>query len=221
MDDNKEMEMQDISRLFEEAQMQKKTEPEQAEPDAEGSAYEPGKGGSACDCGKTCALDIPYPSLEGIRENAAALKIISPAYAGDEGELTAVLQYIYQHILFDNMGCKDYASTLIKVAITEMKHLEILGSLILKLGAAPVYSYLPPYPINYYSARAVSYSKSPQKMILDDIASEQYAIDAYTKILCRVKDEQIAAVIERIRMDEEEHLAAFKCILKEMTSMGE
>ena len=153
-----------------------------------------------------------------IEEDAAALKIVSPAYAGDEGELCAVLQYIYQHILFDNMGCKDYANILLKIAITEMKHLEILGKLILKLGAAPVYSYLPPYPINYFSARTVSYSKNPQKMILDDIAAEQYAIDTYTKILCRVKNEQVAAVIQRIRMDEEEHLSTFKCIFKEMST---
>ena len=94
-----------------------------------------------------------------------------------------------QHILFDHAGCKDYADILLKVAITEMKHLEILGSLILRLGAAPVYSYLPPYRINYYSAHAVSYSKVPQKMMLDDIEAEECAIDTYTKMLCRLKND--------------------------------
>ena len=207
MDSNKETELKDVSRILEETL--------QAENDVK---LPSGCDGSLCDCGKTCALDIAYPALDGIEEDAAALKIVSPAYAGDEGELCAVLQYIYQHILFDNMGCKDYANILLKIAVTEMKHLEILGKLILKLGAAPVYSYLPPYPINYFSARTVSYSKNPQKMILDDIAAEQYAIDTYTKILCRVKIEQVAAVIQRIRMDEEEHLSTFKCIFKEMST---
>ena len=207
MDSNKETELKDVSRILEETL--------QAENDVK---LPSGCDGSLCDCGKTCALDIAYPALDGIEEDAAALKIVSPAYAGDEGELCAVLQYIYQHILFDNMGCKDYANILLKIDITEMKHLEILGKLILKLGAAPVYSYLPPYPINYFSARTVSYSKNPQKMILDDIAAEQYAIDTYTKILCRVKNEQVAAVIQRIRMDEEEHLSTFKCIFKEMST---
>lgn len=209
MDDNKDMEMRDVTRLIEETAG--------IAEDACAEKKEAACRNSACDCGKSCASDIAYPSLDGIEEDTAALKIISPAYAGDEGELTAVLQYVYQHILFDNMGCKDYANILIKIAVTEMKHLEILGSLILKLGAAPVYSYLPPYPINYYSARSVSYSKNPQKMILDDIAAEQYAIDTYTKMLCRIKNERIAAVIQRIRMDEEKHLATFKCILKELT----
>lgn len=212
MDDNKEMEMRDVSRLLEESE----------------TLYREGKADSGnetidvcnssrCNCGKTCASDVAYPSLEGVEEDAATLKIISSAYAGEEGELKAVLQYIYQHILFDNMGCKSYAAILRKIAIAEMKHLEILGELILKLGALPVYSYLPPYPINYYSARSVSYAKTPQKMILDDIAAEQCAIDAYTKMLCRLKNEQVAAVIQRIRMDETEHLATFKCIFNELT----
>lgn len=213
MDENKDMEIRDISRIFEETV---KAEKCAAESNADPSLRHCGE--SACDCGKTCASDIAYPALDGIGEDPAALKLISPAYAGNEGELTAVLQYIYQHILFDHAGCKDYADILLKVAITEMKHLEILGSLILRLGAAPVYSYLPPYPINYYSAHAVSYSKVPQKMILDDIEAEQCAIDTYTKMLCRLKNERVAAVIQRIRMDEEMHLAMFKCILKEMTA---
>ena len=213
MDQNKDMEIRDISRIFEETV---KAEKCAAESNADPSLRHCGE--SACDCGKTCASDIAYPALDGIGEDPAALKLISPAYAGNEGELTAVLQYIYQHILFDHAGCKDYADILLKVAITEMKHLEILGSLILRLGAAPVYSYLPPYPINYYSAHAVSYSKVPQKMILDDIEAEQCAIDTYTKMLCRLKNERVAAVIQRIRMDEEMHLATFKCILKEMTA---
>ncbi len=213
MDENKDMEIRDISRIFEETV---KAEKCAAESNADPSLRHCGE--SACDCGKTCASDIAYPALDGIGEDPAALKLISPAYAGNEGELTAVLQYIYQHILFDHAGCKDYADILLKVAITEMKHLEILGSLILRLGAAPVYSYLPPYPINYYSAHAVSYSKVPQKMILDDIEAEQCAIDTYTKMLCRLKNERVAAVIQRIRMDEEMYLATFKCILKEMTA---
>lgn len=206
MDENKNMEMRDLSRIFEETQNSSSDCGRECTSD------------SACVCGKVCALDVAYPALDGIGEDSAALKIVSPAYAGEEGELTAVLQYIYQYILFENMGCKAYADVLRRIAVTEMKHLEILGSLILKLGAAPVYSYLPPYSINYYSARAVSYAKSPQKMILDDIAAEQYAVDAYTKMLCKLKDERIAAVIQRIRMDEEEHLKTFKCILKELTA---
>ncbi|MFQ7079045.1 MAG: hypothetical protein ACLRSW_14540 [Christensenellaceae bacterium] len=118
MDENKDMEIRDISRIFEETV---KAEKCAAESNADPSLRHCGE--SACDCGKTCASDIAYPALDGIGEDPAALKLISPAYAGNEGELTAVLQYIYQHILFDHAGCKDYADILLK-GITEMKHLK-------------------------------------------------------------------------------------------------
>ena len=209
MDENKKMEMRDVSRLLEESYA--------ASGSVNAAAGQKGDQNCLKDSRGSARGEIPYPGLEGIGEDPAALKIIAPAYAGGEGELTAVLQYIYQHIIFENSGYPEYADTLLKISLEEMKHLGILGSLICKLGAPPVYSYLPPYPINYYCARSVSYSKTPQKMILDDIQAEQYAIDSYGKMLCRLKDERIAAVIQRIRMDEEKHLAEFKRVLKELT----
>ncbi len=162
--------------------------------------------------------EIPYPGTEGIGEDCVSLKIISPAYAGGEGELTAVLQYVYQGILLENAGLAEYAGILRHIAEDEMRHLQMLGEMICRLGAPPVYSYLPPYPINYYSARCVSYSRTPQKMILDDIQAEQYAIDGYTKMLGRLRNERVEAVIQRIRMDEEKHLSEFKRILRELTA---
>lgn len=213
MDGNKEMEMRDLTRLFEE------TGGVLSGDGADRKNESIGVGScGACRCAEACVPALAYPGLEGIGEDAAALKIVSSAYAGDEGELKAVLQYVYQHILFENMGFGEYAEILRGIAVEEMKHLEILGRLILKLGAPPVYSYLPPYPINYFSARAVSYSRNPQKMILDDIAAEQYAIDSYTKMLRLLKNEQAAAVVQRIRMDEEAHLSAFKCIFEKLTA---
>ena len=62
---------------------------------------------------------IPYPELDGIREDEKTLKIVSPAYAGDESELTAVLQYTYQAILLGETGHKDLAETLKKISMDE------------------------------------------------------------------------------------------------------
>ena len=36
-------------------------------------------------------LSLPYPSIEGIGEDYRSAAIISPAYAGMHGELTAIL----------------------------------------------------------------------------------------------------------------------------------
>ena len=37
-------------------------------------------------------------------------------------------------------------------------------------------------------------------------------------MLGRLRDERVAAIIQRIRMDEEEHLSQFKDILRELTA---
>ncbi len=153
---------------------------------------------------------IPFPKLDGIEKNERDLKIISPAYAGDESELTAILQYTYQYINLEEEGLEEEAKLLKGISMDEMKHFATLGRLIAKLGAKPVFSYFPPYPIRFFTTRSVSYSLSPKKMLADSIVGEQYAIDGYSRMIAKLSDEKVRAVIARIRMDEMEHLKVLK-----------
>lgn len=159
---------------------------------------------------------IPYPDLEGIGEDEKALKIISPAYAGDESELTAILQYAYQSVSLQETGREDMASKLKTIAMDEMRHAEILGRLIVRLGTRPVFSYFPPYPIRFFTARSVRYATTLKKMLSDSIEGEQYAVDGYSRMLARLTDEKIRAVITRIRADELAHLEMLKKAAEEI-----
>ena len=158
-----------------------------------------------------------YPSLDGIKEDYKTLRIISPAYAGGRGELTAVLQYVYQSILLGRLGKKDMSKTILGIAINEMHHLELLGTAITMLGAPPAFTACLPYPIGYYSASNVNYAKTPCEMIEADIIAESNAIEDYRKILTRISNEALTLLIERIIEDEELHLAAFKSMKKELS----
>lgn len=160
--------------------------------------------------------DMPYPSLEGIGEDCAALRVISPAYAGRRSELTAILQYVYQSVLFGEWGNKEASKTLIDVAVTEMHHLEILGSLIAKLGAPPVFTGCPPYPVGYFSASCVNYTKVPKQMICADICAEENAISEYERMLCALRNPRVFEVIQRIIEDERLHLQAFGKLLESL-----
>ena len=51
-------------------------------------------------------------------------------------------------------------------------------------------------------------------MIEDDIMGEKRAIASYTKMLCRLKNEQLKAIISRILEDEKLHLEKLKEILQ-------
>ena len=155
-------------------------------------------------------------TLDTIKEDPQTLRLISPAYAGREGELTAVLQYVYQSVIFSAAGEEETAKTLVRIAVNEMHHLEILATVIAKLGAPPVFTSCPPYPVGYYSAACVNYTKEPRRMICADICAEENAIAAYERILCMIKNPPVAAVVSHILEEEKGHLAAFNGLLEKM-----
>ena len=95
-----------------------------------------------------------------------------------------------------------------------MMHLNMLGELLIKLGANPVY--FDTRSADFYSASKVSYTHTPKRMILDDIAGEIKAVKSYTDVVCAVGDCDVSALLTRIRMDEDLHILALKSMLEKM-----
>ena len=160
---------------------------------------------------KPLQLDLPYPSTDTLTKDVRSGYIISYAYATLRGELTAILQYVYHHHFFNGIDPED-AETLMAIAVSEMHHLDILGSAMLKLGVNPRYVQQPNTDI-YFNTTTVSQATMPQKMLMDDIQSEMTAISDYQKMLFVLKNEQVAAIIQRIILDEQLHLETLKQML--------
>ena len=167
---------------------------------------------------KPLTLNEPFPTTEGLCPDAYSLAVISPAYSSSTGELNAILQYFYHFFNFEHQGCSEYAETLERIAIAEMLHLKLLGETIIALGAQPIYCQYPPTAYNFYSAKFVSYSRNLVNMIEDDIMSEKHAICQYSRMLKRLKNEQVKLIVSRILADEKLHLAALKDILNKLNS---
>ena len=165
---------------------------------------------------KPLTLNEKFPTTDGISPDAYSLAVISPAYASSTGELNAVLQYIYHSLYFDKHDMKDIAETLESIAIAEMIHLKLLGKTITALGAQPIYCQNPPTAFNFYSTKYVSYSCNLVNMIEDDIMGEKHAICQYSKILARLKNEQVKKIVSRILDDEKLHLETLKEILNKI-----
>ncbi|RXZ61054.1 hypothetical protein ESZ91_01350 [Candidatus Borkfalkia ceftriaxoniphila] len=163
-------------------------------------------------------VDLPYPSTTDFMRDECSVRIISPAYAGGASEMTAILQYIYHAVHFDCAGNKKFARILRDIAITEMHHLDMLAEMFCAMGVSPVYSACPPCFCDFYSTRNVSYSCTPQRMIMDDINGEREAIRDYERMLCKLKNEQAGAVISRIILDEQLHLETLKRMLDELVN---
>ena len=161
---------------------------------------------------KPLVLDLPYPDIADLSADARSGNIISFGYATTRGEVAAVLQYIYHRFYF-GLTDKDSAETLMSIALAEMKHVDILGSAMLKLGTPPRYVQFP-NSCAYFNTSLVSQATSPTKMLMDDIQGEMNAIADYKKMLFELKNEKVAAVIQRIILDEQLHLETLKNMLE-------
>ncbi len=159
---------------------------------------------------KPVALSLPYPSVEGIEKNLKYASYLSFLYAGKHGELNTVLQYVYQYFYFNAFGQKEIAKTLMGIAVSEMRHMEILGELILALGQNPVFAECLPYRCNFYSSSSVSYSTNAEKMLLDDLSNEMLAVSEYDKVTNKILDKRVQAILTRIKLDEELHVKALE-----------
>ena len=163
---------------------------------------------------KPIAVDLPYPNLDGIEKDYQSAMLISSAYSGLHGELSAILQYVYHHYFFDYCLDEEASALLLGISIAEMRHFEMLGSLLLKLGVDPVFSWRPPSRLNWFNTSGISYSKTAQKMLMDDISGELSAINEYDRILKDLKNERVQAIISRIILDEELHVKLLRGLLE-------
>lgn len=159
---------------------------------------------------ESLAVDLPYPSLAGMKPDRVLCEMLFTAYSANHSELNAILQYVYHQMFFEKLEMFDIAHVYQRIFINEMHHLHLLGQAIIKLGGDPVYIVPPPPRRTYYSAAAVSYSATPARMLLDDISGERDAIAEYNAMIEKSGKTPLAALLRRIVMDEELHYATLK-----------
>ncbi len=145
-----------------------------------------------------------------IQKDQKALRLITPAYAGRGGVLTAVLQYTYQAIALSG----EEAALFERIAAEKLRHLHILGALVRDLGANPVFTACPPYPVSYFSASGVDYAKSLPAMLDADIRLERASLERYAHILEAVENPHAARVVSLVREECMLHLGMLRARLE-------
>ena len=163
-------------------------------------------------------VDLPYPKLDQLQPDLCAAEIIAPSYASMSSELGAILQYLYHHFQYTERGMEKYATAMEDIAISEMTHFDLLGTALIRLGVDPVFTARPPRRYDYFNTSRIAYSTYPQKMLLDDIQGERMAIAQYEDMICRLRNEEVAALIQRIVMDERLHVQILSGLLEELDS---
>lgn len=163
---------------------------------------------------KPLVCDIPYPTLDTIDTDVRSGQILSFAYATNNGEVTATLQYSFQHFVLDTYD-KKIAYTLQQIALAEMTHVEILAKTMLRLGVTPTFTQYP-NSRRYYDTSCVSQTTTLSKMLMDDLKSELNAIVEYKKIVAALQNDQVAAIVERIILDEQLHVETIKQLMSQL-----
>lgn len=121
---------------------------------------------------------IDYPDISKAKaDDGVPAEWFYKAYAGITGtsELTAIIQYTQQRMLFDQIG-----ETFLGIAITEMKHYDRLGDFIHHLGHAvskPVFS----------AAKVDITTESAIEAVQINIRAEQDTIAEYEKLIQRIQ----------------------------------
>ncbi|MCI8729266.1 MAG: rubrerythrin [Clostridia bacterium] len=159
-----------------------------------------------------CYSDLPYPKVESDAPNLKDAMIIRETYAGSVSETTAILGYIYDHLILDEID-SDIAAVMKKIAISEMRHLELLGDAIVALGGDPIY-----YGMRYpFSGSYVTYRKAVRPILMSRIAGEKSAIRGYRHAIAHLSNESAKALLERIIIDEEIHIDVLEDMLRSIS----
>lgn len=155
-------------------------------------------------------------NLDNLSTDCISARIIAPAYATHSGELNAILTYIYLALQFEYQGREDIAKKLHKISMDEMRHFNLLGQTLIRLGANPVFTSIPPIRANYYNTREICYTSNFVNMIRCAIQGESRAIREYKSMLNRLDNLEVKNIINYIIPQEEEHLVILNEILSSL-----
>ena len=140
-----------------------------------------------------------------IRQNIRYANLLYDNFAGEEGELAAVCQYIYEHIELKRY--ESFSKILLSIAKEEMHHLELIGDLIKRLGRKPYYINKDQY---MWNADNIKYHfNNVYDMLIFNIESEKKAIKGYEEAIKYTQNKSIKYLLERIILDEQTHLEIF------------
>ena len=150
-----------------------------------------------------------------VHKDARALRKILPVYAGKGGMLTAVLQYVYQAIKLGGSGCEREGRAIEEIAGEKLRDFEMLGTLITRLGANPVFTACPPYPVSYHSAAGVDYAGTYAEMLAADIRLEEQLEQRLGTILDGLGADPSAGVVALLRRSCCSHAERLRAMLAE------
>lgn len=161
-----------------------------------------------------------YPPVEVSAPNSLYAKLLTGALASKESEMTAVTSYLYQH-WYLSAHCREISELFRRIAQVEMHHLEMIGTLISKLGGNPQFRQCK-HPkccdpascgCAYWNGAMIEYNTNVKQILTANISGEKQAVKEYKKLIEQIHDPCVQAVLKRIIEDEKLHISIFESLL--------
>ncbi|MEG1875172.1 MAG: ferritin-like domain-containing protein [Angelakisella sp.] len=150
-----------------------------------------------------CKASEPYPEVTCCGQNLHDVEIIRPLYSGNASEITAIMQYVYQHVVLEK--CYSEVSEVLKsIAMVEMHHMGLLADAICAMGGNP--QYLNPDIRSCWNASPVCYEQNVCKVLLKNLNDETSAHHSYLAAAEKVETPSLCALLRRIAADEKLHM---------------
>ncbi len=129
-------------------------------------------------------------------------RVLEILQAGVQHEYSVILQYLYHRFVMPDC---EIGNELEMQAINEMQHMGWLAEEVAAIGGHPLMEHT-----------KLALEGTPAEMLEADIAAEQAVTLDYTRQLTEIEDEDLRALIERIRDHEVYHDQLFSDLLNEL-----
>lgn len=165
---------------------------------------------------KPVMVNYPYPEIKVNAPNITYANLLSVCYCGSISEMSSIMQYINNENRLSCARCS-IAKSLLGMAMAEMTHMQKLGELIFLLGGEVDFvAKLPNGRTKMWTPSCLDIPDNLENMLQADMEIETGTISQYRDYMRIIKDDDVNAVLERIIMDEEYHIAILQALLEEI-----
>ncbi len=160
------------------------------------------------------ADSAPYPPVQVQGPSPLCVRAMLANLGGSSSEMSTLAQYIYNSTVLQSV-CPKAAEYFHKIAVVEMRHLAIFADLTLLLGGDPrLWSYTGGRSV-YWSPSMLTYSRELPVLLDRAIMGENRTITEYRRLIGELPDPHIKEILERLILDETQHVLIFRRLSQE------
>lgn len=155
----------------------------------------------------TLSPKTPYPTIAPV-EDFVAVNLLKNLISARTGVLTAGLQFQFQAAVAEKV-MQEVAKLFEEAAILKATHLTLLTNAVADYGGVPVFEDAQKVP---FSASYINYSTKLKDMLSANIRLQTAIINNLNYAISATKNDELKALLSRLKQDDSHLLAAFKQI---------